>query len=81
MTYGEQITKLKLIADEKSNQFTFYDDEVEFEKQEGFVIHQNLLDKLTIAENELIEATYNYNKLLAFCFRNKIDYDHVIPNQ
>lgn len=81
MTYGEQIEKLRLIANEKADQFTYYDDEVETEKEEGFVIHQNLLGKLTIAENEMMEATYNYNFLLNFCHRNKIDYDHIIPHQ
>ena len=81
MTYGEQIEKLRLIANEKSDQFTYYGNEVEIEKEEGFVIHQNLLDKLTNAENEIIAASYNYNKLLAFCHKNKIDYDWVIPHQ
>lgn len=73
LTYDEQIQQLKDICDKKMNQYKFYADEVEAQTEKGCDIHQDLKDKLALAEKEMHESLYNYNSLLAYCSKNKID--------
>lgn len=80
ITYGEQIKRLRAICLDKVKQFRFYDAEVIAEKEEGFKIHQDLIDKLTLAEKELHKSVFDFDTLLVFCSRNKIDYETVMPH-
>ncbi len=73
LSYDEQLQQLKEISEEKAKIFQFYDDEVEIEIEEGFDIHPDLIKKLELAEKELNQAVFNYNTMLVYCVRNKID--------
>ena len=69
----EQLQKLRDICDEAHKKYTFYDNEYEAETEEGFVIHQDLIDKLNKAAIDQKKTVDNYQTFLISCERNKVD--------
>lgn len=69
----EQFQKLRDICDEAYIKYKFYNDEYEAELEEGFVIHQDLIDKLNKSIKDHKQAVDNYDSFLVICHRNKVD--------
>jgi hypothetical protein len=69
----EQIQKLEALRNIAYEKYKFYEDEYDAELEEGFEIHQDLIDKLNTANEDLKIATYNLHSLQRFCSINKID--------
>ena len=68
-----QIQKLEALCGIAYKKYKFYDDEYEAELEEGFEIHQDLIDKLNASQEDLEKAMHNLHSLHRFCAINKID--------
>ena len=69
----EQLQILEALCDIAYKKYKFYEDEYEAESDEGFEIHQNLIDKLNTSKEDLKNATHNWHSLQRFCAINKVD--------
>jgi hypothetical protein len=69
----EQIQKLEALLNIACEKYKFYEDEYDAELEEGFEIHQDLIDKLNASREDFLKAMHNLHSLQRFCSINKID--------
>ncbi len=69
----EQLQKLRDICDEAYKIHKFYDDEYEAELEEGFEIHQDLIDKVQETAMDCKKRVDEYEAFVVSCVNNKVD--------